>query len=152
LNSAPSPAIIRIHSQENEQHSLRINIIYQGGKDTQFIGHQSIKEQFNYLQHREYITSNAGTQANINSTIIISEFNSNNGGRERSLQERRHHGYTNEDGGNPKQQTTEQTQAGSAQETAIGHEEGPQKLPLPRKKISSLINSRQPNRNGPPMT
>jgi hypothetical protein len=30
------------------------------------------------------------------------------------LQERRHHGYTNEDGGNPNRQTTEQTQAGSA--------------------------------------
>jgi hypothetical protein len=148
---APSPAIIRIHSQEKKQHSLRINIIYQGGKDVQFIGHQSIKEQFNYLRRREYTTSNAGTQANINSTIIISKFNSNNGGRERSSQEQRHHGYTNEDGGNPKRQTTEQMQAGSAQETAIGHEEGPQKLLLPRQEISSPINSRQPNRNGPTM-
>jgi hypothetical protein len=149
---APSPAIIRIRRHKNEQHSLRINIFYQGGKDAQFIGKQSIKEQFNYSQRREYTTSNAGTQANINSTIIISKFNSNNGGRERSLQERQHHGYTNEDGGNPKRQTTEQTQAGSTQETAIGHEEGPQKLLWPRQEISSPINSRQPNCNGTTMT
>ncbi len=59
-------------------------------------------------------TSITGSRSDRRITIITSKFNSNNGGRERSLQERRQPGYSYEDSGNPNLQLTEQTQAGSA--------------------------------------